>query len=276
MAFLNLKDFLKFSKEKEIEKKRHTCGFRLLNGLITRVLQNTFNGMKVANSSGMLVHNEYLEQKIEKFKPEKAKKITQNLNNIILGTAKRNLLSAQSHFLTRIMDTAFCINTNMRAEKILKNFFEKKKFILKGQAMKQMNRQEGKVLQKKKKPPIDEENVPIFVDIIKQFFDERKAIGFASTKAFVIQYEVLNVEEVDNGQAGEYLLSAVSNMLPQNVLGTGGSKLDYSLGDDVSVYTKNMNLNSMNMLLKGASSSNNDNTDKSRSNHNDSIQGGYF
>lgn len=37
-------------------------------------------------------------------------------------------------------------------------------------------------------------------------------------KSYVISYEVLNVEEVVQGTAGENLLSSIQNLLPDNVL----------------------------------------------------------
>lgn len=149
--------------------------------------------LKQAYHSGLLMHNEFLTRKLFETKKEYSQKCIQEASQIAGGTFKRHLRNNMNHFLIRLMNKDHILNRIILGDKRLRHTINHNQLINKKKAFQAL-----KIPKKKTKPKLDPEVVEEFIDSLKYIFDNRKSQGFGSIQSYVMEFEVLKIEEISN------------------------------------------------------------------------------
>lgn len=213
-------------RSKNLEQKRREIfsgGLILLN--ISRNYKNwSFNKIRNAYHSGLLMHNDYLSRKLNEIKIEYMKKLVQEATYVLEGTIERHRRNDANFFMIRLLNPNLILNRTNFALRIIKHLMKMKRFMNIKKAFEKL-----KVVEKKKKP-IDLGLVEEFVDALSYLFNNRKSEAFGSIQSYVMEFEVLKIEEVSN--------SMVVNL---NSHGHVSTVLDNAL-ERTLVFDKNPNL----------------------------------
>lgn len=166
-----------------------------LNGIAKNFRNWSFNKIRTAYHSGLLMHNDYLTRKLEEIKIEYMKKLIQEATYILEGTFKRHRRNDANHFMIRLLNPNIILNKIIRGDNILRNRINIRRYV---------NMKKGFELMKtmeKKKAEIDPDVVENLVEALKYFFNNRKSEAFGSIQSYVMEFEVLKIEEISNDVA---------------------------------------------------------------------------
>lgn len=200
-------------------RSRAMQGNRILQSFQMNLIKEGFSNLTTSHSSGLVIHHDYLKERIiNEIRPEYIEKLTQEFTVLLEGILSRRLRNDMNHFWARLRIPTEPFLQAKKAAEILERLFHKKRIAIKASTFKTL-------IATDIKPPrlinIDPEKLEYFIDILQQMIFEKQAVGLYSIKSFVIQYEVLNVEEVGGKGTSGNLLDMANLLLPEG-LGSGG------------------------------------------------------
>ena len=150
--------------------------------------------LKQAYHSGLLMHNDFLTRKLFETKKEYRQKCIQEAGQQLGNTVGRHRRNDMNHFLIRLLNKDLILNRILLGDKRLRATIKLNRFI---NARKAFEALKGSPKPKKKKS-IDADQLEEAVDALKYIFDNRKAQGLGSIQSYVMEFEVLKIEEISN------------------------------------------------------------------------------
>lgn len=200
----------------QAQKKREILlGGNALMSIIKNYKNWSFNKIRTAYHSGLLMHNDYLTRKLKEIKIEYIKKLIQEATFVLEGTFKRHRRNDANHFLIRLLNPNTILNKILRGDKILRQLIKINKFMNLKRAFEKLK------ITEEKKAAIDPSLLDQFSDILGYFFNNRKSEAFSSIQSYVMEFEVLRIEEVSNSMImnqGEQASNLLDNALERTLL----------------------------------------------------------
>ena len=195
----NPKGFIRENSVKKIRKidpaqklSEYRIGFNTLHSVQRNLKHFALHKIETAYHSGLLMHNDYLSKKLMQIKIEYMNKLIQEGTLILEGTFKRRLRNDMNHFYIRLANKNLLLNRILIGGRIIRKLVKKHRILNLNKAWYELKSRE------KPRKKIDPMLVDQFMDAIDYFFNNRKSEGFGAIQSYVMEFEVLKIEEINN------------------------------------------------------------------------------